>query len=84
MYPRGNQPGKLYRTTKTHEFNNIQENNKEKLKLCSIIDQTETQLQSSTRHFAVLRTNFFPPDIKNMLHFQHLQEGKEYCNKRDN
>ena len=42
MYPRGNQPEKLYRTTKTHEFNNIQENNKEKLKLCSIIDQTET------------------------------------------
>ena len=42
MYPRGNQPEKLYRTTKTHEFNNIQENNKEKLKLCSIIDKTET------------------------------------------
>ena len=42
MYPHSNQPEKLYGTGKTHKFNNIKKINKEKLKLCPIIDQTGT------------------------------------------
>ena len=42
MCPHSNQPEKLYGTGKTHKFNNIKKINKEKLKLCPIIDQTGT------------------------------------------
>ena len=40
MYLHSNQPAKLYRTAKTHKFNNIQEIQKENLKFRPIIDQT--------------------------------------------
>ena len=40
MDPYNSQPAKLYRTAKTHKFNNINEGKKEKSKFGSIIDQT--------------------------------------------
>ena len=86
MYPHSNQPAKLYRTAKTHKFNNIQEINKEKLKFHPIIDQTGTYSYNTAQvisqylkplcksEFKINDTQSFAVDIKNI---QPLQEDEE-------
>ena len=78
LYPYSNQPAKLYRTAKTHKFNNIQEINKEKLKFHPIIDQTGTYSYNAAQvisqylkpfcknEFTINDTQSFSADIKNI------------------
>ena len=90
MYPRSNQPAKLYRTAKTHKFNNIQEINKENLKFRPIIDLTETYSYNAAQvilqylkplcknEFTINDTQSFSADIKNIPPLQEDEEDVSY------
>ena len=83
MYPHSNQPAKLYKTAKTHTFDNTQEINKEtKKNLPYYRPNTIIQLQYSTSHLTVLceneftinGTQSFKTDLKNI---PPLQEDED-------
>ena len=42
MYPKSNQPARIFGMAKTHKFNNINEINTNDLKFRPVIDQTST------------------------------------------
>ena len=81
MYPRNNQPAILYRTAKTHIFNNINEVKKEKLKFRPIIDQTGTY----TYNVAQVISKYLKPLSRNKHTigdtqvFSHYNKTKKTC-----
>ena len=90
LYPHSNHPAKLYRTARTHKFNNILEINKEKFKFRPIIDQTGTYSYNaahvisqylkplSKKEIAINVTQPFSADIKNILPLQEDEEDVSY------
>ena len=81
------QSAKLYGSAKTHKFNNINEDKKEKLKFGSIIDQTGKYTYNATQaiskylkplgrnEYTVDNTYIFSKHIKDL---PPLQEDEEY------
>lgn len=55
MYPTCNQLARIYRTAKTHKFNNMTETNINDLKFRPIIDQTNTYTNDAAKVISDLK-----------------------------